>query len=77
MPPTFQFTVDGESYSTTEHILTPIQIMQLAGIDPVTHYLVQLIGQNQESFQDEPNKEIHMHQHMRFIAIPTGPATVS
>lgn len=75
--PTFEYTVDDEPQTTQEHILTPVQILQLAGIDPATHYLVQVIGQHQESYQNDPNREIHMHQHMRFISVPTGPATVS
>lgn len=75
--PTFEYTVDGEPQTTSEHILTPLQILQQAGIDPATHYLVQIIGHNQESYQNDLNQEIHMHQHMRFISVPTGPATVS
>ena len=38
--PTFDYTVDGEAQSTTEHVLTPTQILQAAGVDPATHYLV-------------------------------------
>jgi hypothetical protein len=32
--PTFQYTVDDEPQSTTEHTLTARQILQNAGLDP-------------------------------------------
>lgn len=75
--PTFSYTVDDEPYTTTAHVLTPIQILQEAKIDPATHYLVLLQGQHQHSYKDNPNEEIHMHEHMKFIAISTGPTPVS
>lgn len=56
--PKFDYTVDGEQQSTSEHVLTPIQIMNNAGVDPASHYLVQIIGQKQESYQSNPNQEI-------------------
>ncbi len=42
--PTFQYTFDGKSQSTTEHQLTLNQILANAEIDPATHYLVQIEG---------------------------------
>lgn len=75
--PTFHYTVDGEPQSTTEHTLTPVGILTQAGIDPSTHYLVELRGNNQISYRDEPDKVIHMHEHMKFISISTEPTPVS
>lgn len=75
--PTFTYFVDDEQHATTEHVLTPVQILQAAGIDPGTHYLVQLQGQHQLSYQDKPDEQIHMHEHMKFISISTGPTPVS
>jgi hypothetical protein len=75
--PTFTYFVDEEQQTTTAHILTPVQILQAAGIDPGSHYLVQLEGQHQVSYQDKPDEQIHMHQHMKFISISTGPTPVS
>lgn len=75
--PTFPFTVDDEPQSTTEHMLTPVQILQNAGLDPATHYLIELIGHEQRSYQATPAEPIHMHQKMRFISVSTGPTTVS
>ncbi len=75
--PVFQYTVDGEAQTTTEHILTPIAIMKNAGVDPNTHYLVQMIGNTRKSYQDNPNEEIHMHNHMVFFTNAIGPTPVS
>ncbi len=74
---TFQFTVDDEPFSTHEHILTPTQILQIAGIDPATHYLVEIRGNHQESYKDKPNEPIHMHQHAKFVSVFTGSTPVS
>ncbi len=75
--PNFDYTVDDETQTTTEHELTPVQIMQTAGIDPASHYLVQIEGNHRKSYQDNPNEPIHMHQHMRFVSISTEPTPVS
>ena len=75
--PTFEFTVDDEPLSTSEHILTPTQILKLAELDPATHYLIELKGNTRESFKDRPDTEIHMHPHLRFISVHNGPTPVS
>jgi hypothetical protein len=75
--PTFQYTVDDEPQSTPEHTLTPTQILQHAGIDPATHYLVQIQGNHQVSYQEKLEESIHMHQHLKFVSVFTGPTTVS
>jgi hypothetical protein len=75
--PTFNYTVDDEPQMTSAHVLTPVQILEAAKIDTTSHYLVQLQGQHQLSYQGKPNDEIHMHEHMKFISISTGPTPVS
>jgi hypothetical protein len=75
--PTFTYTVDDEPQSTTEHVLTAAQILEKAGIDLATHYLVQIEGNHRISFEGKPDEEIHMHEHMKFISISTGPTPVS
>lgn len=77
MPPTFDFKVDGEDHSTSEHTLTPRQILEIAGLDPANHYLIQLNGKQQESYKDRPDVSIHMHQKMEFLSVFTGPTPVS
>jgi len=75
--PTFQYTVDDEPQTTTEHTLTANQILQNAGLDSATYYLVEIRGQHQESYQNKPDEPIHIHQHMKFISVFNGPTTVS
>lgn len=75
--PTFNYTVDGEDQSTTEHVLTPSQILGNAGVDPASHYLVQIEGQHRTSYEGKPDEPIHMHEHMKFISVSTGPTPVS
>jgi hypothetical protein len=74
---TIDFKVDSEDVKTTEQTLTPVQIMGLAGIDATSHYLVQIEGQHQVSYQGKPDEKIHMHPHMVFITVSTGPTPVS
>jgi hypothetical protein len=74
---TIEFKVDSEDIKTTEQTLTPVQIMGLAGVDAGTHYLVQMEGQHQVSYQGKPDEKIHMHPHMVFITVSTGPTPVS
>jgi hypothetical protein len=71
------YTVDGEKQTTNERELTPVQILSNAGIDAATHYLVQIEGQHKISYQGNPQTEIHMHEHMKFISVSTGPTPVS
>ncbi len=75
--PNFDYTVDDEPQVTTEHTLTPKQILTNANIDPATHYLVQILGKEQKSYQDRPDDPIHMHEHQRFVSVYTGATPVS
>jgi hypothetical protein len=76
-PQTIDFGVDSEPLQTTEKVLTPTQILELAEVDAANHYLVQVEGRHQTSYQDSPNKPIHMHEGMKFITVATGPTPVS
>ena len=71
------YTVDDEPQSTASKVLTPRQILTDAGIDPASHYLVQLQRQHQISYKDTPDVEIKLHEHMKFSSISTGPTPVS
>ena len=73
----FRFTVDGESLTTMSRELTPIEILDLAGVDPKTHYLVEIEGHRQISYKDDPEKGIHMRDGLDFISVSTGPTPVS
>ena len=71
------YTVNDEPQSTTEKDMTPVQIMEKAGIDPAVNYLVQIVGDHKESYQGKPDATIHMHEKMKFITNFTGPKPVS
>ena len=75
--PTFHYTVDDEPQTTEAHELTPTQILSNAKIDPANHYLIQIEGQHRTSHQGKPDEAIHMHNHMVFISVSTGPTPVS
>lgn len=72
-----EFTVDGETYTTEEKRLTAEKIMQEAKVDQTQYYLVLMTDDGEKSFQQNPSEVIHMHPHMKFISIYTGPTTVS
>ena len=74
---TFHYTVDGEPQETEAHQLTPNQILTHAGLDPGTHYLVEIKGDTKESFQGKGEVELHMHEGMVFVSVFTGPTPVS
>lgn len=71
------YTVDDEPESTAEKVLTPVEIMNNAGIDPQTNYLEQVVGHDFISYKDRPNEKIEMKDGMRFITKPIGPMPVS
>jgi hypothetical protein len=74
------YTLDDEPQTTIEQVLTPKQIMLSAKphpIDPATHYLIQIEGQHQISYEGKPDEPIHMHENMKFVSESTGPTPVS
>lgn len=72
------YLVDDEPESTDQKVLTPVQIMTSAGIDPKTNYLEQIVpGHDPISYKDNPEIEIEMKNGMRFITKPFGPMPVS
>lgn len=71
------FSVDGEAVTSEKRVLTPVQIMDLAGVDPSNHYLVRVEGRHQDSYQDRPNEELTVHDGETFVTVSTGPTPVS
>jgi len=74
---TIHYIVDDEPQTTTEHSLTPTQILQNAHIDPATNYMVEIEHHERESFKDKPNEPIEMVNGMRFVSVYDGPTPVS
>lgn len=75
--PTFEYTVDGEPQTTTDHVMTAASILTAAGIDASTHYLVELRGASRHSYETTPNEPVNMHEKMTFISISKAPTPVS
>jgi hypothetical protein len=46
-------------------------------LDTSTHYLVEIKGAVKESFEGKGGIELHMHDHMVFVSVFTGPTPVS
>ena len=72
------YSLDDEPESTIAKILTPVQIMSDAGLDPKANYLDQIVpGHDSISYKEKPDEEIGMRNGMRFITKPIGPMPVS
>jgi hypothetical protein len=71
------FTVDGERFTTREDRLTPNDILALAGLDPATHYLVEVKGRHQTSYEGRGDEKIRVHDGDVFVSVSTGPTPVS
>lgn len=79
-PLVFHYTVDGEQETTDEQELTPNQILELAGITPVSdYYLVQTNSDgSQISYLDKPNEPIKMKcLALKFVSAYRGKVEVS
>jgi hypothetical protein len=71
-PEVFHYTVDGEPETTDEKKLTPLQILEAAGVDPVADYYLVLVNDDgsQVSYRDTPNDPIEMRcPGQKFIAV--------
>ena len=79
MSHTIHFSLDGEEVTTTEHEMTPDQIIHdLGGKDPTQNYLVELRGKDQqESFKGRGEEPVHLHDNPRFIIVSLGSTPVS
>jgi len=79
-PEVFYYTVDDEPETTDQKVLTPNQILELAGIKPVSdYYLVQKNPDGTEiSYKGKPNEPIKMLcPAMKFVSIYNGETPVS
>lgn len=79
-PETFHYTVDGEPETTDEKVLTPNQILELAGVTPVDdYYLVQKNPDGSDnSYKGRSTDSIKMQcPAMKFISVFNGEMPVS
>lgn len=73
----FEYEVDDEVYTTDKEELTPKEILINAKFNPSQVYLIELEGEKETPFKDDPNKVLHMHQGMKFITANMGELPVS
>lgn len=76
----FYYTVDEEPETTDQKVLTPDQILELAGIKPVSdYYLIQKNPDGSEiSYKGKPNEPIKMLcPALKFVSIYNGETPVS
>jgi len=74
---TVTVVVDEEPVSGVPLHTTPNEILRLAGIDPAQHYLVRVNGRHRESFKDEGDKDITVHEREKFVSVFTGSTPTS
>lgn len=61
------YTVDGEEEATTQAEMTARDILESAGLDPETHYLVSAEGGRRREFR-RPDEPISLHEHSTFVS---------
>ena len=72
------FTVNGIEVQTAEKHLTVREILELAGFEPDSHYLVEKHGKSgSETEHRNLDEEIEVHNKHEFLAFFTGPTPVS
>jgi hypothetical protein len=69
--------IDGEEYQTPDKKMTANQILILGGLATHDHYLMEIKGNHQESFEGKGEETIHLHKGSRFVSVFVGPTTVS
>lgn len=77
MPKLFTIFIDGESFEAPEKTMTANEILSLGELATDEHYLVEIKGKHQDSFEGEGDKEIHLHEGSKFISVFTGPTPVA
>jgi len=74
---TIAIEVDDEKYPVTEVLMTPKEIMVLAGLDPQKHYLKQIIGHTDITYKNDPDHIIGIVDCMKFSSCKITSTTVS
>jgi hypothetical protein len=75
--PHVSIEVDDEKYHVTEVLMTPKEIMLLAGLDPQKHYLKQIIGHTDITYKNDPEHVIGIVDCMKFSSCKIANTTVS
>jgi hypothetical protein len=77
-PKSITITIDGDDHVVEKEEMTARALLELAGLDPSTSYLILLHGEGkQESYRDRLDEEIKLHNKMQFVSGDLGPAPVA
>jgi hypothetical protein len=74
---TITILIDGETFEAPEKTMTANSILLLGDLSIEDNYLVEIMGNHQESFQGKGGAEIHLHERAKFISVFVGPTPVS
>jgi hypothetical protein len=70
--------IDTKDILAPSHTQTARELLALVGKTVESDYLVHLKGKRDRvSYQDDPDKPIHLHKDMKFITVSLGPTPVS
>jgi len=73
----FVISVDGEAYEAPKATMTANEILMLASLATDKHYLVEIKGKHQDSYEGQGDKGIHLHEGSKFISVFTGATPVA
>ena len=74
---TFTVSVDGEPVEIPRKDVTPRIILEAAGLDPTTRYLIEKRGHNNVSYKGKTDDDLNVHENQVFLTGRCGPVTVS
>jgi hypothetical protein len=74
---TFTVTVDDEPIEVPRKDMTARNILEIAGLDPATRYLIEKHGNQTTSYKDNPDGEIKVHQNQVFLTGRCGAVGVA
>lgn len=74
---TFNVTVDGEPVEIPRKDVTPRVILKEAKLDPAKRYLIEIKGSKRESYKNQLDEEIKVHEKQKFVTGKLGEVPVS
>ena len=74
---TFTVTVDGEPVEVSRKGVTARAILEIAGLDPATRYLIEKHGNQTISYKGKADSEVKVHQNQVFLTGRCGAVPVA
>jgi hypothetical protein len=72
-----EILLDGDPLLIPDKKISPNEILKIAGLDPFTHYLVQVEKREQISYQGKGEEPIKVHKGDVFVSLSTEPTPTS